>query len=50
VLAKVALIEDGSASLGGYARELTAAAVERGFLKTGAPPDAGAAIAGPPAG
>jgi putative hydrolase of HD superfamily len=50
VLAKVALIEDGSASLGGYAREMIAAAVERGFLKTGTPPDAGAAIAGPPAG
>ena len=46
VLAKVGLIEDGSASLGRYARAMIAAAVERGFLKP-ALPDAGAA---PPAG
>jgi putative hydrolase of HD superfamily len=32
VLAKVALIEDGSATLGGYARDLIASAVERGIL------------------
>jgi len=32
VLAKVALIEDGSATLGQYARELISAAVSRGFL------------------
>ena len=49
VLAKVALIEDGSPSLGRYAREMIAAAVERGFLTTGTPPG-GAAIAGPAAG
>ena len=41
VLAKVALIEDGSASLGRYAREMIAAAVEQGFLRP---------VAGPPAG
>src|SRR6266704_2378021 len=41
VLAKVALIEDGSASLGRYAREMIAAAVEQGFLGP---------VAGPPAG
>lgn len=32
VLAKVRLIEDGSATLGGYARQLIADAVERGIL------------------
>jgi putative hydrolase of HD superfamily len=32
VLLRVALIEDGSATLGGYARDLIAAAVDRGFL------------------
>jgi len=32
VLAKVALIEDGSRTLGQYARELISAAVSRGFL------------------
>ena len=32
VLAKVALIEDGSASLGAYARQMIATAVARGFL------------------
>jgi putative hydrolases of HD superfamily len=32
VLAKVALIEDGSATLGQFARELISAAVSRGFL------------------
>ncbi len=32
VLAKVTLIEDGSAALGAFARELVAAAVSRGFL------------------
>jgi putative hydrolases of HD superfamily len=32
VLAKVALIEDGSAALGAYARELIADSVSRGFL------------------
>ncbi len=41
VLAKVALIEDGSASLGRYAGEMIAAAVEQGFLGP---------VAGPPAG
>jgi len=50
VLSKVELIEDGSASLGGYAREMIATAVQRGFLKTGPPPAAGSAVAGPPAG
>jgi len=43
VLAKVGLIEDGSASLGRYAREMIAAAVAQGFLKPAAP--AGPAIA-----
>ncbi len=32
VLAKVALIEDGSAALGAFARELISASVSRGFL------------------
>jgi putative hydrolase of HD superfamily len=32
VLAKVALIEDGSAELGAFARELISASVSRGFL------------------
>jgi len=32
VLAKVALIEDGSAALGRFARELISASVSRGFL------------------
>jgi putative hydrolase of HD superfamily len=32
VLARVALIEDGSAALGGYARDLIADAVHRGYL------------------
>jgi putative hydrolase of HD superfamily len=50
VLSKVELIEDGSASLGGYAREMIATAVQRGFLKTGPPPAAGPAVAGQPAG
>jgi putative hydrolase of HD superfamily len=49
VLAKVELIEDGSASLGSYARAMIAAAVERGFLKPTAP-DTGAAALGPPGG
>jgi 5'-deoxynucleotidase YfbR-like HD superfamily hydrolase len=35
VAANVALIEDGSAVLGGYARELVMTAVERGFLSPG---------------
>ena len=35
VLAKVALIEDGSASLGAYARQMIATAVARGFLAPG---------------
>jgi putative hydrolase of HD superfamily len=52
VLAKVALIEDGSAPLGGYAAALIAAAVDRGFLAPGAPPAAPApprpAPPGPP--
>jgi putative hydrolase of HD superfamily len=47
VLAKVALIEDGSASLGRYAREMIATAVDLGFLRPAAP-EAGAAA--PPAG
>ena len=33
VLSKVELIEEGSATLGGYAREMIAQAVERGFLR-----------------
>jgi len=49
VLAKVELIEDGSPSLGSYARAMIAAAVELGFLKP-APPGTGAAALGPPAG
>ena len=32
VLAKVRLIEDGSAALGAYARDLVSASVEKGFL------------------
>jgi putative hydrolase of HD superfamily len=36
VLAKVHLIEEGSASLGAYAKTVIAAAVERGFLRTAA--------------
>lgn len=40
VLAKVALIEDGSASLGGYARNLVDTAVRTGLLAPG-PDDAG---------
>jgi putative hydrolase of HD superfamily len=48
VLAKVALIEDGSASLGRYAREMIAAAVAQGFLTPAAA--ASPAIAEPPAG
>ena len=35
VLAKVALIEDGSASLGAYARQMITTAVARGFLAPG---------------
>jgi putative hydrolase of HD superfamily len=51
VLSKVALIEDGSAALGSYARTMIAAAVERGFLRADAPPAAaGAAATEPPAG
>jgi putative hydrolase of HD superfamily len=50
VLAKVALIEDGSASLGRYARVMIAAAVAQGFLQPGIPPEPGAAVTGPPAG
>jgi putative hydrolase of HD superfamily len=54
VLAKVALIEDGSASLGRYAREMIAAAQAQGFLKPTGPAaavaPAGPAIAEPPAG
>lgn len=50
VLSKVALIEDGSASLGGYARAMIATAVQRGFLRAAAPRDGGAAVARPPAG
>lgn len=38
VLAKVALIEDGSPSLGAYARDMIASAVDRGIL---APPGGG---------
>jgi putative hydrolase of HD superfamily len=50
VLAKVALIEDGSASLGRYARAMIATAVAQGFLQPGPSPEQGAAAAGPPAG
>ena len=50
VLAKVALIEDGSASLGRYARAMIATAVAQGFLQPGPSPEPGAAAAGPPAG
>jgi putative hydrolase of HD superfamily len=38
VLSKVKLIEEGSASLGAYARAMIALAVERGFLPAEAPP------------
>ena len=38
VLAKVTLIEDGSASLGRYAREMAASAVARGLLQPGTSP------------
>jgi putative hydrolases of HD superfamily len=38
VLAKVALIEEGSASLGAYARAMIATAVQRGILLPAAPP------------
>jgi putative hydrolase of HD superfamily len=41
VLSKVELIEEGSATLGGYAREMIAQAVERGFLRAVAGPRAG---------
>ena len=41
VLSKVELIEEGSATLGGYAREMIAQAVERGFLQAVAGPRAG---------
>jgi putative hydrolase of HD superfamily len=41
VLSKVELIEEGSAALGGYARAMIAQAVERGFLRTVAGPNAG---------
>ena len=37
VLEKVHLIEDGSPALGGYAREIVAAAIEKGFLAPGPP-------------
>lgn len=39
VLAKVTLIEDGSASLGRYARAMIVTAVAQGFLQPGSPPD-----------
>jgi putative hydrolase of HD superfamily len=41
VLSKVELIEEGSAALGGYARAMIAEAVERGFLRAVADPNAG---------
>ncbi len=41
VLDKVRLIEDGSPALGGYARELIAAAIEKGFLAPGPPGPSG---------
>jgi len=41
VLSKVELIEEGSATLGGYAREMIAQAVDRGFLRAVADPRAG---------
>jgi putative hydrolase of HD superfamily len=50
VLAKVTLIEDGSASLGRYARAMIATAVVQGFLRPGTPPEPGTAVAGPPTG
>jgi putative hydrolase of HD superfamily len=37
VLARVALVEDGSAPLGAYARQMIAAAVEKGFLTPARP-------------
>jgi 5'-deoxynucleotidase YfbR-like HD superfamily hydrolase len=39
VLAKVSLIEDGSASLGRYARAMIATAVAQGFLGPDSPPE-----------
>ena len=50
VLANVALIEDGTASLGRYARAMIATAVAQGFLRPGTPPEPGTAVAGPSAG
>jgi 5'-deoxynucleotidase YfbR-like HD superfamily hydrolase len=50
VLANVTLIEDGSASLGRYARAMIATAVAQGFLQPGTPREPGTAVAGPPAG
>ena len=50
VLANVALIEDGSASLGRYARAMIATAVAQGFLRPATPQEPGTAVAGPPAG
>jgi putative hydrolase of HD superfamily len=50
VLAKVALIEDGSPSLGRYARAMIAAAVAQGFLRPATPQEPGTAVAGPTAG
>ena len=41
VLSKVELIEEGSATLGGYSREMIAQAVDRGFLRAVADPRAG---------
>jgi 5'-deoxynucleotidase YfbR-like HD superfamily hydrolase len=40
VLSKVALIEEGSASLGAYARAMVATAVQRGILRPAAAPPA----------
>jgi len=50
VLAKVELIEDGSASLGRYAREMIAAAVAQGFLKPAVPAGPASAERPPAAG
>lgn len=47
VLAKVALIEDGSAALGEYARAMIARAVEQGLLAPARGPGAGAAGTAP---
>lgn len=47
VLAKVALIEDGSAVLGDYARHMIATAVEQGLLAPAAGPAAGNTEPGP---